>query len=283
MPGIFGDETITPDQSPFGEDGQEDTEAVDTEGEEDADLEDDGSYEEEQDQSEEKEDDGAPEDGQAQTDPVAALGFKSAEEMANSYRELRKSYTQSRQQLAGTQAPQGQQQPPAQSGQGAQDMNAAFWNEFQQDPLGTMRYLIQQATGQAITQHVNPLVERQQNEQLSRNIESVAKDYRQINTPDGMQSLMERVAEIAEGFGNPGLAANPPKRILDMAARELYGDSKAKVYQQAKQKGRQEAEAARSKKAGLSAPTGSKKAPTVTPEQQIINEIFGAGGGGIFG
>ncbi|MNL55107.1 hypothetical protein D3C87_1784870 [compost metagenome] len=94
---------------------------------------------------------------------------------------------------------------------------------------------------------------------------------------------MERVSEIAEGFGNPGLAANPPKRILDMAARELYGDSKAKVYQQAKQKGRQEAEAARSKKAGLSAPTGSKKAPAVTPEQQIVNDILGAGGGGIFG
>lgn len=276
---IFGDETITPDQSPF-EDGQEDVGAVDAETENEADESDsdEGEY---QNQSEEDEDDGAPEDGQAHDDPVAALGFKSAEEMAHSYRELRKSYTQSRQQLS--QSPQGQQQPPAQSGQGQDDHNAVFWANFRDNPLGTMQYLIQQASGQIVQQHVSPLVEREQSKELSLNIEAVAKEYRQINTPDGMKSLMERVADIAEDFGNPGLAANPSKRILDMAARELYGDSKAKVYQQAKAKGRQEAEATRSKKAGLSAPTGSKKAPPVTPEQQIINDIFGAGGGGIFG
>ncbi|WP_438447418.1 hypothetical protein [Gorillibacterium sp. sgz5001074] len=298
MGSIFGDVSTTFGESP---EGQEELEAGAPEGEEiddqDTDLDGDegaeGEYDDSADEDDDSDDDGdgePPADGQGEEDPVAALGFKSAADLAKSYKELRKTFTQSRQQQPAGQPGQpsaGQQQQPA-DGQGAQDLNQVFWNNFRENPMGTLQYLIQQSATQLVQQSVSPLMEDRQTEQLSRNIESVAKDYRQIGTPEGMQQLMEKVQEIAEqDFGNPGLANNPSPRLLRLAAQELFGDSKAKVFQKAKQKGRQEAEEARRRKQGLGAPAGSRK-PAAPQAKSVADEIgdsiVKAGrGGGIFG
>lgn len=297
MPGIFGDNPITLPGSP--EDGQDQMDGAGSpEGEEiddqdDADLDGDDGAEDEYDDSadDDSDEDGdgePPADGQGEEDPVKALGFKSAADLAKSYKELRKTFTQSRQQPTGQQQgqpPAGQQQPP-QAGQGAQDFNQVFWQSFKENPMGTLQYLIQQSAEQLVQQSVSPFVEERQTEQLTRNIEAVAQDYKQITTEDGFKQLMDKVQEMAEDFGNPALAQNPSPRILRMAAQELYGDSKAKLFEKGKQKGRQEAEEARRKKQGLGAPAGARR-----PEPQrksaadeIGDSIVNASrGGGLFG
>lgn len=95
-----------------------------------------------------------------------------------------------------------------------------------------------------------------------------------------MKQLFGRVNEIAQEFGNPDLARNPSQRILRMAATELFGDSKAQLYEKAKQKGREEAEASRQAKKGLAAPSTGAKKPADKPkteEEMIADNIVAAG------
>ena len=213
-----------------------------------------------------------PEDGQ---DELILGKFKSVEDMAKAYRNLEKQFTKNRMQQKPE--PQAQQQ----TGQ-LEDPNEVFWNAFQNDPLGTIQYL----AGHVVQQQTAPIIEQRQTERVLQDLDKLSQEYQQVATPDGLQQWKQKMIEIAEeDFGNPSLADNPSPRLMKLAAQELWGDSKAALYQKAKQKGREEAEQARRAKQGLSAPSGAK--PKETPksaEEQIADSIVNAGRrGGIFG
>jgi hypothetical protein len=200
---------------------------------------------------------------------------------AKNYNELRKDYTRKTQELAALKR-QNAPQPP-QQGQG---MNTdQFWQAMQTDPIGTIANIANQMAQVQAQQYVAPIYEERQLTALGQNLENVAKDYPQLADPKAMHGLFSKVSEIAHEIGNPNLAQYPTKRILKLAAQELYGDSAAKVYQQAKKAGQEEALNNIRQKQGLSVNAGVK--PKDTPksiEDQIADSIVSAGRRpGIFG
>lgn len=209
--------------------------------------------------------------------------FKSPDDLAKAYANLEKAFHTRNQPPAPGQPPVQQpgQQPPA---NGQADPTQLFWQHFQQDPINTMRYLIENA----VAAKTAPIMEKSQSEALAKTIDAVSKDYKQIKTEQGMGQLLEKVRDIAEELGNPSLAQNPSQRVLRMAAAEAFGESKQTVYNKAKTEGRVQAEAARQRKRGLDAPRGSKQKGNEQPlseEDQMRQGILaaGRGGTGLFG
>ena len=211
------------------------------------------------------------------------------------YRELRRDYTRKAQELA--ELKRGQVQSPAQqvAGQGQPDMSALtdqFWEEFQRDPVNVLFRFADSVADQRlqnyqqqVEQMVAPIYESQAAQAYAKNMESIAKIHPELRTPEGYQQFNEKVHEIVNEVGNPNLIYNTPKRILDMAAKELFGDTGARLYQKAKAQGKEEALNAIRTKQGLSTQTGTKpKEQPVSLEDQVANSIVGAGRkGGIFG
>jgi hypothetical protein len=289
---IFGEETIPVGASP--EDGHDDEAAVDPD-EEYADRDDldneDGQEEEEIDDGDgEKGQDG--EDGEEDESPeeghdsdLLAGKYKSPEDLAKAYQNAQRKISQQAEEIKNLRGQQSAAPGQQQSGQQSGDLNKVFWQNFQTDPLGTMRYLIQEAT----KQQVAPILQQREMDTLGRNINALAKEYRQVATEEGMTQLMGKVAEIAQELGNPALANNPSPRILKLAAEESFGSTKQALYNQAKKAGREEAEKTRQRKqTGLSAPKGAKRSPLSeqpkSEEDQIREGIMAhARGGGIFG
>jgi len=276
---IFGDETITP-PSASPEAGQEAVGAVDPE-QSNPDFDDpEEQQDERQADPDEDEDDPSP-DGTGQDGNLILGKFKSVDDLAKAYLNLQRQFTQERQRQAQTQNPQPQ--PPAQQQTGQPDLNKVFWDRFKVDPIGAIQavalYVAQQQTA--------PILERQVTATVSQNLAAVAREYRQLQTQEGMKQLYERVAEIAEEIGNPQLAQQPTLRVLRMAASELWGDTKAQVYQKAKQAGRAEAERTRQAKQGLGVQgVAAKRQPDTpkTPEQEIMDGLLSAAqDGGLFG
>jgi len=198
--------------------------------------------------------------------------YKSVDDLVAGYKNLERQFHQSRQQ------PQTQTQVPQDQNI---DYNEVFWEQFRDNPLNTMQHLIDAA----VNQRTAPIYEQRQTEVLSRNIQDVAKEYGQLNSEEGLSQLFERVQDISQELGNPQLASNPTQRVLKMAAQELFGESKAQLYQKAKQAGRAEAEASRKSKQGLSGPTGAKKTEQPKTQEELIREsIVNAGRrSGLFG
>ena len=167
------------------------------------------------------------------------------------YRELRRDYTRKAQELA--ELKRGQVQPPAQqvAGQGQPDMSALtdqFWEEFQRDPVNVLFRFADSVADQRlqnyqqqVEQMVAPIYESQAAQAYAKNMESIAKIHPELRTPEGYQQFNEKVHEIVNEVGNPNLIYNTPKRILDMAAKELFGDTGARLYQKAKAQGKEEA------------------------------------------
>jgi hypothetical protein len=275
MSDIFGGETIpVPGSSPEGHDelaAVETNEEEQVEGEEQ--LEQDGEEADEQDSDVDEEGDQSEHSGQ-----LLAGKYKTTDELVRAYKELERKFHGERQ---GGGQKQPQQQPAPQDGQ--QDPNQAFWAAFRDNPMGTIQALVQHAA----TQQVAPLIEERQTETLGRHFDTLAKEYRQLTTEEGMQQFATAIRDVAAELGNPDLARNPTPRMLRMAAMEAFGDSKAKAYQLGKEAGRQESEQTRAAKQGLGAKSGARpaKGGEPTPEQAIKEAILAAGksGGGIFG
>lgn len=260
---IFGEETITIDESP--EQGQEEAIAVENQEEQQ-------TEELETEQSETEESELSPDKGQG--DDLILGKFKNNDELARAYSELQKQFTQSRQQPT-QQQPQVQQQQPT-------DYNEVFWDRFNQDPLGTMEFLV----NNVVSQKTAPIYEQREQETLGKNIEAIAKDYKQATTEEGMTAMFQKVGEIAQDLGNPKLAQNPSPRVLKMAALELWGDSKAQLYSKAKDQGRQEAEDARRAKQGANSFAVSKKpneAPKTEADHILDGMMAASGKRGLFG
>jgi hypothetical protein len=196
------------------------------------------------------------------------------------YNELRRDYTRKSQELAQLRKQQpAQNQAPVQ-GQG-NDLEG-FWAAMQQDPIGTIQKVAQYQAQSMVA----PLYEQQQQVKLAQNFEAVSKEYPQLADQNAMQSLFEKVKEIyMEETGSTNQAHYPSKRILKMAAAELYGDTTSRVYQQAKKAGQEEAMNNIRQKQGLSVNAGVK--PKDTPktfEEEYRESIINAGRkGGVFG
>lgn len=209
-------------------------------------------------------------------DQLLAGKYKSVEDLVSGYKNLERQFHQSRQQQQTQQVPQQfqQQEQPM-------DYNEVFWEQFRENPLSTMQYLIDNA----VNSRTAPIYEQRQNEVMARNIQDVAKEYAQVNSEEGMSQLFGRVQEIAQELGNPQLATNPTPRILRMAAQEAFGDTKAQLYQKAKQAGRTEAENARRTKQGLPSTQTAKKQEQQKTEEDLVRESIRNAGrrGGIFG
>lgn len=277
--------TTTPPGSPDGQDpnvgaeNAEDQEEFDREDdyEQDDDQEDFDAYSDNEDDEEPSDDEDQDEDNSNKNDLILGK-FKSQDDLANAYLNLHREFTKSRQ--------QGQQQPPTPQGQqsatnGQADPSQAFWQHFQQDPLSTIQYLI----NNAVQSQTAPIIEQRQTDTLRQNIAAVAKEYGQINSEDGVKQLFAKVGEIAQELGNPDLAKSPSQRILRMAAAEAFGETKQQLYNKAKSEGRQAAEAARQRKRGLEAPKGTNpkaKEQPLSEEDTIRQSILAAGRGGGF-
>lgn len=206
----------------------------------------------------------------------------------SNYNELRGAFTRKAQEAAELrrQLQQYQQQAPGQnSGQAntvnTEDLTTQFWDTFSKNPIG----VIQQLVNMGVEAKTAPIFEQQFKAELNQNIGMLAKEYDQLNTPDGMIALAGKVQEIAEELGNPSLAQRPTQRILKMAAQEAFGDSKTKLYQTAKAKGKQEALETIKTKQGITETTGKKaQEQPKSIEEQIADSIVSAGRrGGVFG
>lgn len=271
---IFGDEgTITAGESP-DESGQEEQAAGQiTEG--GADFEEQDDFEGGEEQGEQGDEDGASPDESGQDGELILGKFKNPDELAKAYQNLHREFTKSRQQPAA--APQ-----QAQPGGQPMDPNSVFWDHFRDNPLGTIQQLVSMAT----QQQVAPLQQAREDEQLLKNVETLAKQYPRAATDEGMGLLFGKVAEIASELGNPGLVKNPSPRVLRMAAAEAFGESGAKAYEMGKRAGREESTAARRTKQAANLPKGGKKQDSgeLSPVEQMKANILAASqGGGIFG
>lgn len=215
-------------------------------------------------------------------------------DFATAYKELRKDYTRKAQELAELKR---QGQPPMQQqgqGQGPdiEQLTNQFWDEFQRDPVNTLYRFADsvadqrlQGYRQQVEQMIVPIYEGQAANAYAKNMNEVAKVYPDLHTNDGFHKFNEKLSEIAQELGNPNMVHNPPKRVLDMAAREVFGESTARLYQKAKAQGKEEALNNIRTKQGLAPATGAKqKEQPISIEDQIANSIVGAGRkGGIFG
>ncbi|OXM17323.1 hypothetical protein [Paenibacillus herberti] len=277
---IFGDEgTITVSESPDTT-GQEELAAGQiTEGE-GADPEEQDDFEDGAEQDEDGDEDDASPDESGQGDELILGKFKTPEDLTKAYQNLQREFTKSRQQPAAAPI---QQQPQTQPGGQPMDPNSVFWDHFRDNPLGTIQQLVSMATHQQVA----PLQQAREDEQLMRNVETLAKQYPKATTDEGMGQLFGKVAEIANELGNPGLIKNPSPRILRMAAAEAFGESGAKAYEQGKRAGREESTASRRTKKAANLPKGSGKKQSegeLSPiEQMKANILAASAGGGIFG
>lgn len=282
MDGIFGDEgTITVSESPDASGQEEQTAGQFTTEGDDAGFEEQDDFEDGDEQDEQDDEGSESPDESGQDDQPLPGGFKSTEDLAKAYQSLRAEYTKSRQQLAQVSATPISQ-PQVQPGGQPMDPNSVFWDHFRDNPLGTIQQLVSMAT----QQQVAPLQQAREDEQLLRNVETLAKQYPKAATDEGMGLLFGKVAEIANEIGNPGLIKSPTPRILRMAAAEAFGESGAKAYEQGKRAGREETAAARRTKQAANMPKGGKKQTEgeLSPVEQMKANILAASqGGGIFG
>ncbi|KKC45828.1 hypothetical protein VE23_25235 [Paenibacillus sp. D9] len=278
MDGIFGDEgTITANESPDASGQEEQTAGQITEGD-DAGFEEQDDFEGGDEQDEQDDEDGESPDSSGQGEELILGKFKSPEDLAKAYQNLQREFTKSRQQPSTTPI----QQPPAQPGGQPMDPNSVFWDHFRDNPLGTIQQLVSMAT----QQQVAPLQQAREDEQLLRNVETLAKQYPKAATDEGMGLLFSKVAEIANEIGNSGLIKSPTPRILRMAAAEAFGESGAKAYEQGKRAGREETAAARRTKQAANLPKGGKKQTEgeLSPVEQMKANILAASrGSSIFG
>lgn len=280
MSDLFGEETITMPGSP-DESGQEQEDmAGDPEEQEDYEPEGDDNDADLDESEEQEEEEGAPpQDGQGEG---LILGkFKTQEDLAKAYQNLQREHTKTRMQQSGGQQPPAQQQSPAQQ-DGQPDIQQLFWERFKTDPIGA----VQAIATFAAQQQTAPIFEERRTATLAQSFETISKEYRQVQTPEGLTQLRGKVQEIATELGRPDLADNPTPRILRMAAEEAFGSTKASAYQRGKQAGRQESEQTRQSKQGLGAPGGARRQQEAekTPEQLMKEGILEAGKGmGLFG
>lgn len=249
---LFGEDTITITEDSIEEQSEE--VAVETESEQ-----------EEIEQSEEEVTTEEQDSQEEQSEELLLGKFKSTEDLMKGYTELQKQFTQSRQKPA--------QQPVA---------NEEILDAFDRDPIATMNYLVQQGIQQALS----PIHQERQIDSLTKNLDPVAKEYKQLHGDEGVGQLFAKISELASEYGNPELVRNPTQRIIKEAARELWGDeSKSKVYNTALEQGRQESENLRKQKQGVAITTTKKpnEAPR-TEAETIVDAIMSASKrGGLFG
>lgn len=255
--GTFDNEAIT-DEFFTSDSEQVEDETAESEQEvleENEELESDEVVESEEESSEKEQDESELIDGK----------FKSKEELLKAYKNLEKEFTKSRQ---NKQQPEIQQQPQ-QPQQTYEEANDLFMTHLQQDPIATLNYLIENA----VQQRVSPIYEKEQYDTLGKEIDNLAKDYKQIQSEEGLTSLFNKAQEIATSLGNEQMARNP--RILKMAAIEAFGDSKAIVYKKAKEDGKKEADELRRTKQEMSTITSSKKpAEKAKTQEDLITDAI---------
>jgi len=207
-------------------------------------------------------------DSKNSTTEKLAGKFKNVDELVKGYKNLEKQFHQSRQ-------PQNQQnQQPNQPAKSTQEINDAIWQAMNENPAEVINYFVQQGIQQAL----NPIKQKEADTELKNNLEDLSKTYPEINN-DTLGDLFVRAKEIASEFGNINLAES--KRILKMAAQELYPKSTAKLYKQALEEGKQEVLQNIQNKQNVNTNNGLKptKQPNntaKTPAQIIIEGIRNA-------
>lgn len=224
---------------------------------------------------------------------------------ASTHKELRTAFTRKAQEAAELkrqlEAMQSQQQQPPVQGQGMkrEPQNMAEFEQSLAQQVAQMREegyheaFIEARVDAATANFRTTLISRQleaqdngrKNAQVNADIATITADYPDIATDIGMQLLASKVSEIAQEIGNPAMEQYPTKRILQMAAQEIWGDNKAKLYQSAKAKGKQEALDNIKAKQGVNTTISKKQNDQPKSPEDIIREnIVNAGrSGGIFG
>lgn len=122
---------------------------------------------------------------------------------------------------------------------------------------------------------------QKENTRINSDVESMIPDFPDLATDEGFYMFANKVQEINNELGTTKIT----KRIMQMAAKEIWGDSTAKLYQSAKAKGKQEALDNIKAKQGVN--TVISKKPNEQPkslEDELADSIMNAGrSGGIFG
>lgn len=231
-----------------------------------------GEEEEQYDDQHEEHTDDEETDPSGHSEELIAGKYRTQEDLINAYKALERKLH------APQQPPQQQEQPQYQPRQmSVEEQRDEVIRMLNEDPIGTLNYFVNQA--------VNPIQQERAMDRTIANIEKIGMSYAQVNSEEGLGQLLGKVKEIAEDFGNPNLSRNPTPRVLEMAAKELWGtQSMSQVYQQAKAAGRQEADASRRAKAGLAAPGSTKprEAPKTAGDSIREGILAASRGSGLF-
>jgi len=244
-------------------------------------------------ETEQEAEESSPEQGQEEEPEVVP---------ASTHKELRSAFTRKAQEAAELrrqiEAMQGQRQAPPIPGQG-QPKEPQTMAEFQQminEQSAQMREegyheafisaKVEAATANfkasMLEKRLDAQETQKENNRINADIDSMIPDYPDLATNEGFYMFANKVQEIRDDLG----AQKITTRILKMAAKEIWGeDNKAKLYQSAKAKGKQEALDNIKAKQGVN--TVISKKPNEQPkslEEQLADQIMGAGrSGGIFG
>lgn len=203
-----------------------------------------------------------------QSEQLLAGKFKTQDDLVKAYKNLERSFHESRQKPQQQQYREEYQEPQYQ-----EDPNEIILRALQEDPAGTLRYFAEQSRA-----------EERKAEQYGNTLSEIATTYKSnIRSESDLQTLTEKYWEIASDLG---VRDDKSPRIMKLAAEELWGkQSLAQVYKQAELAGMQKADQSRKAKMGLSAPSNSKPKETPkSPEDLIAESIVSAGSKrGMFG
>lgn len=208
-----------------------------------------------------------------ETEEAAGESEQAAFDYQKAYRELQRDYTKKAQELAALK--KSANNPPPEP-----EAVEQFWEEMQRDPRGA----IERVAMAKAQEMVAPFWQAEAEKNYGVNLQAVAKEYPAVQTEEGYAKFAAAVKEMAAAWGAPHLLYNPPPELLDAAAKKTFGPGPGRLYQQGREKGRQEALDNLRSKQGLAANTIKPKKEQKTPEEAYAESIMAAGRRrGIFG
>lgn len=154
--------------------------------------------------------------------------------------------------------------------------------EYKDDPA---LKLIEQMIEAKVAERTADIRQKQEQDVLESKLSAVAREFPALRESQNVNKLAQKAFEIARDLGNPQLAKNPSPRLLKMAAQELFGDTKARVYEKGRADGASKANGSAIKDSLNPVSTGAAlgKEPQKGPEDLLAEMIVNAGkGSGIF-
>lgn len=250
-------------------------------------------------QAPEEDDKEAGQQSEVQAEPAEVLRARQeVERLKTQYAEARAEMT--RKQMEASQERKRRQELEealAKAHSAAPQNREEFLQSFVNNPQEALQKAIKDEAGRLVNQNVTnllqPVIEAGRVARRERTWEEACKDAAQ-NWPElwkDKEALVGKMAEIALEIGDRDLMFQQPKRIMKMAALELYGPPKVidkeaiqAAAKAAKEDATRDLAQRNAGKAGLAAAqkTNQITDKPLTEEERIKKEIFELAGNGLF-